>query len=135
MTSPSPHEVTRLLIDWSNGDESALDKLTPLVYDELRRLPHHYMSRERDGHTLQITALVNQAYLRLVDQKKARWAVPMTIPASVVTATRVGASVSTFEHRDDLTLYLSLVDATSPSAISLEDSQIGKMCDCSRANP
>ena len=73
MTSPSPHEVTKLLIDWSNGDESALDKLTPLVYDELRSLAHHYMSRERAGHALQTTALVNEAYLRLVDQRNAHW--------------------------------------------------------------
>jgi len=60
-------------MDWSNGDESALDKLTPLVYDELRSLAHRYMRREREGHTLQTTALVNEAYLRLVDQKDARW--------------------------------------------------------------
>ncbi len=73
MTSPSPHEVTKLLIDWSNGDESALNRLTPLVYDELRGLAHYYMRREREGHTLQTTALVNEAYLRLVDQKTARW--------------------------------------------------------------
>jgi RNA polymerase sigma-70 factor (ECF subfamily) len=73
MTPPSPNEVTRLLIDWSKGDGAALDKLTPLVYDELRRLAHQYMSRERPGHTLQTTALVNEAYLRLVDQKQAHW--------------------------------------------------------------
>jgi RNA polymerase sigma factor (TIGR02999 family) len=65
--------VSRLLIDWSNGDESALDKLTPLVYDELRALAHRYMSRERAGHTLQTTAVVNEAYLRLVDQRNAHW--------------------------------------------------------------
>lgn len=73
MTSPSPHEVTRLLTDWSNGDESALDKLMPLVYDELRGLAHRYMSREGAGHTLQTTALVNEAYLRLMDQSKPQW--------------------------------------------------------------
>ena len=73
MKSPPPHEVTRLLVDWSNGDPSALDKLTPLVYEELRRLARHYMSRERPGHTLQTTALVNEAYLRLVDQREAQW--------------------------------------------------------------
>jgi RNA polymerase sigma factor (TIGR02999 family) len=73
VTLPSPQEVTRLLIDWSNGDESALNRLTPLVYDELKALAHYYMSREREGHTLQTTALVNEAYLRLVDQKTARW--------------------------------------------------------------
>ena len=71
--SPSPHEVTQLLNDWSNGDREALDKLTPLVYDELRRLAHHYMSREHPGHTLETTALVNEAYLRLVGQKDTHW--------------------------------------------------------------
>ena len=70
---PSPHEVTGLLEAWSHGDKAALDKLTPLVYDELRRLAHHYMSRERAGHTLQTTALVNEAYVRLVDQKDVHW--------------------------------------------------------------
>ncbi len=75
MTVPSspPHEVTQLLVAWSNGDKTALDRLMPLVYTELRRLAHHYMSRERPGHTLQTTALVNEAYLRLVDQKSMRW--------------------------------------------------------------
>lgn len=73
MKAPSPHEVTRLLVDWSNGDKSALDKLMPLIYTELRRLAHHYMSRERPGHTLQTTALVNEAYLRLVDQRNVHW--------------------------------------------------------------
>ena len=71
--SPSPHEVTQLLNDWSHGDREALDKLTPLVYDELRRLAHHYLSRESPGHTLQTTALVNEAYLRLVGQKDKHW--------------------------------------------------------------
>lgn len=68
------HEgVTQMLVDWSNGDQSALDKLMPVVYDELRRLASNYLRRERAGHTLQPTALVNEAYLRLVDQRKARW--------------------------------------------------------------
>lgn len=69
----SPHEISQLLADWTNGDQEALDKLMPLVYDELRRMAHNYMSRERPDHTLQTTALVNEAYLRLVDQKKAHW--------------------------------------------------------------
>ncbi len=73
MAQPSPHEVSQLLLDWSNGDQAALDKLMPLVHTELRRLAHHYMSRERPGHTLQTTALVNEAYLRLVDQKEVHW--------------------------------------------------------------
>lgn len=62
-----------MLRAWSEGEQSALDKLTPIVYDELRRLAQHYMSRERTGHTLQATALVNEAYLRLVDYKRMRW--------------------------------------------------------------
>ena len=75
MTVPSSptHEVTRLLVAWSNGDRAALDRLMPLVYEELRRLARHYMSRERPGHTLQSTALVNEAYLRLVEQEGMRW--------------------------------------------------------------
>jgi RNA polymerase sigma factor (TIGR02999 family) len=68
-----PTQMTQLLIDWSNGDRTALDKLMPFVHDELRKLAHHYMSKERSGHTLQTTALVNEAYLRLVDQKSVRW--------------------------------------------------------------
>jgi RNA polymerase sigma factor (TIGR02999 family) len=73
MTASSPNEVTLLLLDWSDGDKSALDKLMPLVYEELRRLAHHYMGRERTGHMLQTTALVNEAYLRLIDQRSVKW--------------------------------------------------------------
>jgi RNA polymerase sigma factor (TIGR02999 family) len=65
-----PQEVTKLLADWSHGDQGALGKLTPLVYEELRRLAHRYMQGQRPDHTLQTTALVNEAYLRLADQKK-----------------------------------------------------------------
>src|SRR5713226_5257326 len=68
-----PESVTQLLIDWSKGDQKALDKLMPLVYSESRRLAGNYLRRERPGHTLQPTALVHEAYLRLVDQKNARW--------------------------------------------------------------
>jgi RNA polymerase sigma-70 factor (ECF subfamily) len=68
------HEITELLAEWSDGNQSALDELYPLVYDELHRLARRYMSRERKGHTLQATALINEAYVRLVDQKNARWA-------------------------------------------------------------
>jgi RNA polymerase sigma factor (TIGR02999 family) len=73
MTTQSPKEITRLLVAWGNGDESALAGLTPLVYEELHRLAHHYMSGERAGHTLQTTALVNEAYVRLIDWKNVRW--------------------------------------------------------------
>jgi RNA polymerase sigma factor (TIGR02999 family) len=70
---PSPSEVSRLLLNWSQGDRAALDKLVPLVHDELRRLARHFMRREREGHTLQTTALVNEAYVRLIDQRSVRW--------------------------------------------------------------
>jgi RNA polymerase sigma-70 factor (ECF subfamily) len=68
--SVSPHRVTQLLAEWSNGDSAALAELTPLVYEELRRLAHHYMEGQRRDHTLQTTALVNEAYLRLAEQTK-----------------------------------------------------------------
>ena len=73
MVTPSSDEVTEMLVDWSNGDQTALNKLIPLVYDELRRMAHHYMARESPDHTLQTTALVNDAYLRLTDQKRTSW--------------------------------------------------------------
>jgi RNA polymerase sigma factor (TIGR02999 family) len=73
MTSASPDEVTQLLLDWSSGDKAALDKLTPLVYEELRRLAHHHMGRERPGHTLQTTAIVNEAYIHLINQRGVKW--------------------------------------------------------------
>ena len=73
MQTASPKEITRLLVAWGEGDESALERLTPLVYEELRRLAHHYMGRERPGHTLQTTALVNEAYVRLIDWKNVHW--------------------------------------------------------------
>ena len=71
--SVSPDRVTQLLQQWSHGDDSALAELTPLVYEELRRLAHHYMEGERPDHTLQTTALVNEAYLRLADQTAPDW--------------------------------------------------------------
>lgn len=71
--APSPKDVTKLLADWSHGDREALDKLMPLVYAELRRVASHYLRRERAGDTLQTTALVHDAYLRLVDQKDVHW--------------------------------------------------------------
>src|SRR5918912_1327524 len=71
--SPSSHIVTQLLREWSGGDREALDKLLPLVYEELRRQAARHLRRERPGHTLQTTALVHEAYLRLVEQKGVRW--------------------------------------------------------------
>ncbi|HLV02244.1 MAG TPA: sigma-70 family RNA polymerase sigma factor [Acidobacteriota bacterium] len=69
----SQHQVTSLLLAWSRGEDSALDKLIPLVYSELHRLAHRYMVGERQNHTLQTTAVVNEAYLRLVDCQRVNW--------------------------------------------------------------
>jgi RNA polymerase sigma factor (TIGR02999 family) len=73
MAIPSSLEVTQLLLAWSQGEPAALEKLVPLVHAELSRLAHHYMAGERTGHTLQTTALVNEAFLRLVDSSQVRW--------------------------------------------------------------
>jgi RNA polymerase sigma factor (TIGR02999 family) len=73
MTTPLPKDVTQLLIDWSDGKREALDKLLPLVYDELRQLAERYLRRERKDHTLQATALVHEAYLKLIDQRSVHW--------------------------------------------------------------
>jgi hypothetical protein len=91
--SVSQERVTDLLVRWSDGDDAALAELTPLVYEELRRLAHRQMGAERTDHTLQTTALVNEAYLRLADQINLRWqnrahffAVPAKCPASATAA-------------------------------------------------
>lgn len=73
MTTFSKQEITGLLADWGRGDRAALDKLTPLVYSELRRIARRQMSRERDGHTLQATALVNEAFIRISGQENFSW--------------------------------------------------------------
>ena len=73
MEALSGDEVTLLLKSWCEGDESALNKVIPLVYDELRRIAHYHIGREREGHTLQSNALVNEAYLRLIGYKQAQW--------------------------------------------------------------
>src|SRR6266550_2110796 len=65
--------VTRLLLEWSDGNQQALEEMLPLIYDELRHLAHNFLYRERPGHTLQTTALVHEAYLKLIDQRDARW--------------------------------------------------------------
>jgi RNA polymerase sigma factor (TIGR02999 family) len=73
MTKPPPNEVTELLREWSQGDETAPDALMPLVYAELRRMAHRYMAGQNRGHTLQTTALIHEAYLRLVKQSDKQW--------------------------------------------------------------
>lgn len=69
----APHQLTQLLVAWGDGDQSALDQLMPLVYEELHRLAHRYMAQERPEHTLQTSALVNEAYVRLIDQRNVQW--------------------------------------------------------------
>ena len=73
MMTLSPDNLTDLLREWRDGDKGALDKLTPLVYDELRRIAHRYVRRERNGHTLETTALVNEAYMCLAGERKIEW--------------------------------------------------------------
>jgi RNA polymerase sigma factor (TIGR02999 family) len=73
MKTPSEKEVTQLLVAWGNGDQAALEQLTPLIYSELHQMAHRHLGRERRGHTLQTTALVHEAYLRLIDQNEVRW--------------------------------------------------------------
>lgn len=73
MARPLAHEVTGLLRAWGKGDQSALEKLTPLVYEELHRAAHRYMAREQRGHALQTTALINETYVRLIDRQEMNW--------------------------------------------------------------
>jgi len=73
MSNLSPEQVTQLLLDWRRGDEAALNHLMPLVYEELHRRAHYCMNHERPGHLLQTTALVNEAYLRLIDSSRVQW--------------------------------------------------------------
>jgi RNA polymerase sigma factor (TIGR02999 family) len=73
MSSPSPPTITQLLVAWNQGDQQALDQLTPLVYRELRRLARGYLAGERPGHVLQTTALVNEAFVRLIDWRQVEW--------------------------------------------------------------
>ena len=73
MSENSPPEITQLLIGWGEGDEQALEKLMPVVYTELRRMAVNFMRRQSPDHTLQATALVNEAYMRLIDSSRVNW--------------------------------------------------------------
>jgi RNA polymerase sigma factor (TIGR02999 family) len=73
MAAPSPQDVSQLLVAWTNGEQDALEQLIPLVYNELHRLAHRHMGRERCGHSLQSTALVHEAYQRLINLKNVSW--------------------------------------------------------------
>jgi len=109
-TSPSG-EVSELLQAWTDGDRGVLDRLTPIVYDELHRLVRHYMKGERPGHSLQTTALVNEAYMRLVDYKGMQWqnrteqtaAIQdgsMPVPATLGLLARGAASVDVWRRKE-----------------------------------
>jgi len=97
MEALSQRQVTQLLLDWSDGDNEALNRLMPLVYQELKRMAQYYMRRERADHTLQTSALVNEAYIRLVDYKKMRWQDRAHFLAVAAQAMRVDADVGTIE--------------------------------------
>lgn len=73
MSLPLPNEISQLLVEWSGGNRKALDELMPLVYDQLGRLAHRYMARERNANTLQTTAVVNEVYLRLINERGMKW--------------------------------------------------------------
>lgn len=119
MRTHSPKEITRLLIAWSDGDQAALEDLTPLVYEELHRLAHHFMSRERSDHTLQTTALVNEAYVRLIDWKNVRWqnrAHFFAVSAQLMRRILVDFARSRgYQKRGGGTLQLTLADANHVS--------------------
>ncbi len=108
----APQEVSQLLVQWRSGDQQALDRLMPLVYDELRRIAGRYMKRERKDHTLQTTALVNEAYLRMVGQQDVKWqnrAHFFAVAASVmrhllVDHARARGRVRRGAHRQQVTL-------------------------------
>ncbi|HYP00116.1 MAG TPA: sigma-70 family RNA polymerase sigma factor [Pyrinomonadaceae bacterium] len=131
MVDELQHEVTRILHDWSGGDRQAPERLMPFVYDELRRLARSFLSRERGGHTLQPTALVNEAYLRLVDQRSVSWqnrAHFYGIAASMMRRVLVDhARAHATEKRGGAAIHLSLADVQVPleqraaSLVSLDE--------------
>lgn len=131
MTPSSKQEVTQLLRAWNQGDRSALDRLYELVYAELRRLAHHYMSRENPGHTMQTTALVNEAYLRLANTKDLDWkdrAHFFAVSANVMRRILIdGARARRAERRggDELPIALDeapeIASKSDPELIALDD--------------
>jgi RNA polymerase sigma factor (TIGR02999 family) len=112
------HEVTQILQDWSSGDQEAAARLMPLVYDELRRQARLFLSKERGSHTLQPTALVNEAYLRLIDQTRVNWqnrAHFYGIAASMMRRVLIDhARAHATEKRGGATVHLSLDDVQVP---------------------
>lgn len=118
MKGEMQHEVTQILQDWSSGDRGAAERLMPLVYDELRRQARHLLARERGTHTLQPTALVHEAYLRLVDQTRVNWqnrAHFYGIAASMMRRVLIDyARAHVTEKRGGFSLHLSIDDVDVP---------------------
>jgi RNA polymerase sigma factor (TIGR02999 family) len=131
MATLSPQQVTQLLQAWGQGEESALQKLIPLVHEELHRLAHVYMGREHPGHVLQTTALVNEAYLRLTDSKQPHWqdrAHFFAISAKVMRQILVDFARSRQRHKRgggvqpvSLDEALVLTDERQPDLVALDD--------------
>ncbi len=124
MTERPSSEITGLLVDWSNGDQAALDRLLPMVEKELRRLAHSYMRRENPDHTLQTTALVNEAYLKLIDQKRTRWqnrAHFFAIAATVMR--RILLNYARDQHREKRGGNIMQVSLSEATVVSLEKSE------------
>jgi RNA polymerase sigma factor, sigma-70 family/RNA polymerase sigma factor, TIGR02999 family len=130
-SAPGGQEVTRLLRAWSAGDSQALDKLTPLVYQELHRRAHWHMARERAGQTLQTTALVNEAYVRLIDLRDVSWRdrahffalSSRLIRRVLIDAARARASLKRGGGASEITLDETFVVSNEPRAdlLALDD--------------
>jgi len=131
MILPSTHEITRLLKAWAAGDEQALEKLTPLVYEELRRVAHRCMAGQRSGHPLQTSALVNEVYIRLVDWRQTNWqdrAHFFAVSAQLMRRILIDVARSRgYQKRGGGVLHLSLDEAPSvgnepdPNLVALDD--------------
>ena len=114
MPESEPQELTEILRKWSDGDAGALDELTPVIYAELHRIAGRYMRRERRGHTLQTTALVNEAYVRLIDWKDARWenrAHFFGVSAQLMRRILVDFARKRPKHNDTVVQHVSLDEA------------------------
>jgi RNA polymerase sigma factor (TIGR02999 family) len=118
MSGAMQHDVTQILHDWTDGDQNAPERLMPFVYDELRRLARSFLARERDAHTLQPTALVHEAYVRLVDQTRVNWqnrAHFYGIAASMMRRILIDhARAHATEKRGGAAIHLSLDDVQVP---------------------
>jgi RNA polymerase sigma factor (TIGR02999 family) len=135
MAAPSTHEVTQLLKAWTTGDEQALEKLTPLVYEQLRRVAQNFMAGERPGHVLQTTALVNEVYLRLVDCGQMNWqdrAHFFAVSAQLMRRILIDFARSRgYQKRGGGALHISLEEA--PSVCNEPDANLVALDDALRA--